>query len=304
MLNFRKTSHISVLDLAHSVSTGDGQVKELTQKGVIFITTLGLEWLKHREQSRHNLAGEAETYRTNVANEGIKKDANVETRRSNLSNERIRREANAEAARSNRANEAIKRDQLEESHLQHAADLSLKRDIENREAKYARLEHERKDRADIWQHAIDSSTAESNIKLNKAKINEIAGKLEETARHNRATEEADEYRNLAAIFRALGSDQGTGTKLGVIMRLVYDMGLNDDGALDDFMTADAIQGAVYSGSKAAEGLAGIFDKLIASRLGKKDIGDGTTVTKRIEEIFDADGKSKGTKKIIEKRKPS
>lgn len=81
---------------------------------------MGLDYLKHKETQRSNLANERETYRSNLANEAERHRSNLanetETNRSNLAREAETNRANlvkeAEIYRSNLQNELLKDKEL------------------------------------------------------------------------------------------------------------------------------------------------------------------------------------------------
>lgn len=84
------------------------------------MTTMGLEYLKHKENQRSNLATERETYRSNLANETERNRSNLaneaETHRSNLAREAETNRSNVareiETNRSNVMNELLKNKEL------------------------------------------------------------------------------------------------------------------------------------------------------------------------------------------------
>lgn len=65
------------------------------------MTIMGVQYLSHQENVRHNVFTEGETHRTNVVNEGIRKGTLDETIRSNQANEGIRLGTLDEAIRHN-----------------------------------------------------------------------------------------------------------------------------------------------------------------------------------------------------------
>lgn len=149
------------------------------------MTTNQIEYAKHKETQRHNLAVEGETNRANLAKEAETQRYNTlwvgETERSNRANEEIKSQANvinaghyarqdAETRRSNLANEAIKRSQVGLGYAQLGKD-------------YAYLEEQNRH--------------------NQVTENQTWGNLFETQRHNQSVENetVTHNRNSEAISR-------------------------------------------------------------------------------------------------------
>lgn len=121
------------------------------------MTTLGLDYLKHQEQSRSNLANERETHRANLAKEG-------ENLRHNTATENQAKTELDERIRSNKATESLTaiRDAATKAHYERS-------DAENERANKAREDETQ--RANI---AKESETKRSN------EMNELINNLKNT----------------------------------------------------------------------------------------------------------------------------
>lgn len=159
------------------------------------MTTNQIEYAKHKETQRHNLATEAELSRSNVARETEQKRYNTlwvgETERSNRANEQIKSQANiinaghyarqdAETHRSNLANEDIKRSQVDLGYAQLSKD-------------YAYLEEQQR-------HSMVSED-QTWGNLFESQRHNLAQETE-TSTHNRTTEAISRTGNRINAFEA------------------------------------------------------------------------------------------------------
>lgn len=71
------------------------------------MTIMGLDYLKHIETKRANLAKEQENYRSNLANEDREYKKYLEQVRSDMANEKLKQKSLDETVRSNKEHEAI-----------------------------------------------------------------------------------------------------------------------------------------------------------------------------------------------------
>nr|AVD54039.1 ORF1 [Macaque picobirnavirus 9] len=122
------------------------------------MTTLGLDYLKHQEQSRSNLANERETNRANLAKEG-------ENLRHNTATEEQAKAELAERVRSNQATESLTaiRDAATKAHYERS-------DAESQRANMAREDENQ--RANIAKETENKRSNEMNELINNLKNTE------------------------------------------------------------------------------------------------------------------------------------
>lgn len=249
------------------------------------MTTLGLEWLKHRETQRHNLAGETETNRTNVVNEELKRNSNVETARANRANEGIKRESNAETRRSNLANEEIKRDANSENERHNLAYEKLTADKNAKD------------------YEVSLRNVITNEKYNDAKIENLAKSLEESIRHNTETEYSNKVSALASILRSFGSKEGSIAKIAAVAPVMNELGFITDEQIQQLADYSAVETGLTKGSDILGSFFGSLGKFFESALPDLEkFADGadTKTKETVKQIFDAFGKLIKTEKYSTK----